>query len=165
MNNYNLKLNKTIHQSVNKEYIWYSSKARISAQRYRCDLFQEWISSNKRTNICVTRYWCIICTSLKNLNTWEKRIHADGSFIIISLKFSQFYAANTVCPEWFEANIHIPQQRLILKRFLQEYPWILSCWTQIPDYTSTTPHDFTSDVNALNSPSTNSTDSILLQTT
>ena len=33
MNNYNLKLNKeTIHQGVNREYMWYSFKARILAQ-------------------------------------------------------------------------------------------------------------------------------------
>ena len=56
-NNYNLKLNKeTIHQGVNREYMWYSFKARILAQRFRCNLFQEWISLNKRTIICVTKY-------------------------------------------------------------------------------------------------------------
>ena len=41
MNNYNLKLNKeTIHQSVNKEYTWYSYKAWISKQDTDANYFK-----------------------------------------------------------------------------------------------------------------------------
>ena len=56
--NYNLKLNKEIiHLRVSEEKNTCSVLSSTDlGTRFQCNLFQEWISSNKRTNICVTRY-------------------------------------------------------------------------------------------------------------